>query len=149
MLAWLRTCVAGRSGNLQVASAVAPPGGAGDGRAEIEDRSLAVPEGTLDIEVRPERHRVVLAPRGSLDHFTAVELRRVIEETAASGWRDVVLDLRGLDFMDSGGVHVLTDVRDGRYGDAQYQMVDGNTVVHLPLVLLGEPRVLPPADPGL
>ncbi len=58
-------------------------------------------------EVTPGSDHVVVAPRGELDMATvgAVEgeLRRQIE----SGIRAVVLDLRGLSFMDSSGLHLV------------------------------------------
>jgi anti-anti-sigma factor len=50
--------------------------------------------------------RVVLVIRGELDLATAPELERVIDEHLDAG-RDVVVDPRGLAFMDSSGLRVL------------------------------------------
>jgi anti-anti-sigma factor len=102
----------------------------------------------LTVDVRPERERIILAPHGELDHFSAPLLRASIYETLALGWDDVVLDLRKLTFMDSGGVHLLEDLRDGVLGRARFSMIDGTGPAALPLQLIGGPRLLPSAEVG-
>jgi anti-anti-sigma factor len=89
---------------------------------------------------------MVLVPRGALDHFTADLLRAAIVAQLADGWEDVVLDLRELDFMDAGGIHLLEDLRDGTLGAASFSMLDGVAPVALPLDLIGGPRMLPRAE---
>jgi anti-anti-sigma factor len=102
----------------------------------------------LTVDVLPDRERIILAPHGELDQFSASLLRETISETIASGWDDVVLDLRKLTFMDSGGVHLLQDLRDGVFGDARFTMIDGTGPAALPLHMLGGPRFLPLAEVG-
>ena len=102
----------------------------------------------LTVDVHPDRERVILAPQGELDHFSASLLRATISETVAQGWDHVVLDLRKLTFMDSGGVHLLQDLRDGVLGRARFSMIDGTGPAALPLQLLGGPRLLPSAEVG-
>ncbi len=75
-------------------------------------------------------------------------LRASIYETLALGWDDVVLDLRKLTFMDSGGVHLLRDLRDGVLGHARFSMIDGTGPAALPLQIIGGPRLLPSAEVG-
>lgn len=102
----------------------------------------------LTVDVHPDRERIILAPHGELDYFSAPLLRVTISETIALGWEDVVLDLRQLTFMDSGGVHLLQDLRDGVFGDARFTMIDGTGPATLPLQILGGPRLLPTAQVG-
>ena len=106
----------------------------------------AVLDPNFDVDVRPERERVLLVPRGELDHFPADALRSAVDEVVASGWRRVVIDLRELDFMDAGGVHLLEELRDGRHSEAEWPMVDGHAPVSLPIELIGGPRLLPVAQ---
>lgn len=48
-----------------------------------------------------------LALGGELDVFTAPTLREAIEEAAPAGSENLVLDLRGLSFLDSSGLAVI------------------------------------------
>ena len=105
-----------------------------------------MPTGPLAIDVHPQRHRVVVVARGELDHFTAPLLRAAVDELVASGWRDVVLDLRPPSFLDAGGVHLLVALAEQDDGPARFSMYDGKPDVALPLQLLGHLRVLPRAD---
>jgi anti-anti-sigma factor len=50
--------------------------------------------------------RFVLTAGGELDLATAPELERLVMPLVREG-REVVVDLRGLDFMDSSGVRIL------------------------------------------
>ena len=58
--------------------------------------------------VTPERDHVLVAPRGDMDMapvgMVEAELRRLRD----SGFDHIVLDLGGLTFMDSSGLHLLT-----------------------------------------
>lgn len=105
-----------------------------------------MPEYDFTVDVLPDSERVVVAPRGELDHFTTPRLRQAVIEAAGSGWQDIVLDLRALSFMDSAGVHLLEELRDGLVGDAQCTMIDGVGPVALPIETLGGPRLLPAAE---
>ena len=72
----------------------------------------------IDIDERDDR--VVVTPRGELDMATAPELEQVVMSRLLDG-RWVVLDLRGLDFIDSSGLRVVVgahrsaEERDGRF----------------------------------
>ncbi len=105
-----------------------------------------LPADDFSVDVRPDRERLVLAPRGALDRFTAPELRSAVVEAVAAGWRAIVIDLRGLEFMDAGGVHLLEQLRDGLAADAHCSMIDGVDAVAFPLELLGHRRLLPLAE---
>jgi anti-sigma B factor antagonist len=54
-----------------------------------------------------------LRPEGDLDMSTVDELGRVLDAARADGARRIIVDLRGLSFMDSTGISLLT-----RYNNA-------------------------------
>ncbi len=59
------------------------------------------------VELRPERERILVVPVGELDLSTVDELQTELEDALAADWRTVVLDLRGLSFVDSTGLSLL------------------------------------------
>ena len=69
---------------------------------------LAQSAGAFRCEVTPERDHVVVRPRGELDMATIGELEQELRQVRRSGARALVLDLSGLTFMDSTGLHLIT-----------------------------------------
>jgi anti-sigma B factor antagonist len=63
---------------------------------------VSTDEFRLDVEPEPEPARV--RPSGELDLATVDRVERALRELRDAGVRDVVLDLRGLTFMDSTGL---------------------------------------------
>ncbi len=63
----------------------------------------------LAVEARTHRRTALVALRGELDLVTVSKVAEVLEglELQAEGVRHLVLDLRGLTFMDSSGLHEL------------------------------------------
>lgn len=62
----------------------------------------------LGIEVDEKRRPfVVVAVRGEVDIATAPKLREKLVELASQGAQKVVVDLEGVDFLDSTGLGVL------------------------------------------
>jgi anti-sigma B factor antagonist len=59
------------------------------------------------LAVRPDRQRVVVEIAGELDCATAPRVRAQLSELRATGWTDVVLDVSGLEFVDSTGLATL------------------------------------------
>jgi anti-sigma B factor antagonist len=57
-------------------------------------------------EVLRERDAVRVCPIGSLDLATTPELEQQIEELRRAGVRHLIIDLRGLTFMDSTGLRL-------------------------------------------
>jgi anti-sigma B factor antagonist len=57
--------------------------------------------------VTPEREQVVVAPRGELDMATVAALEQELKSLREAGFAAIVLDLRGLSFMDSSGLHLV------------------------------------------
>jgi anti-sigma B factor antagonist len=76
----------------------------------------------------------IVAPEGELDLATAplldAELRRLRDE----GTRRLVVDLRGLTFIDSSGVHLL--LRWAR-GDRRFSLIPGPQRVQMVLAMTG------------
>ena len=63
----------------------------------------------LAVEARTERRTALVALRGELDLLTVSKVAEVLDglELQADGVRHLVLDLRGLTFMDVPGLHEL------------------------------------------
>jgi len=77
--------------------------------AERPARSQAgVPE-PFRVVVRTERDVVRVCPFGEVDIETAGQITERLEEATARGARDVVLDLRGVTFLDSTGLHMVLE----------------------------------------
>jgi anti-anti-sigma factor len=58
-------------------------------------------------KVIPERDQVIVAPRGELDMATVGAVEQELRRLYDSGFRKIVLDLGGLSFMDSSGLHLV------------------------------------------
>lgn len=61
----------------------------------------------LGLEATERNGFAVLAVRGEVDVFTAPRLRERLVEMVSQGHRQVVVDLEGVDFLDSTGLGVL------------------------------------------
>ena len=59
-------------------------------------------------EVSREEDLAVVSPRGELDMATAGAVEQELRELRRTGVPRIRLDLRGLTFMDSSGVHLIT-----------------------------------------
>lgn len=57
--------------------------------------------------VEPDRDVVRVVPEGELDLATADQLERELDELRTAGFEHVMLDLRGLSFMDSTGLRLI------------------------------------------
>ena len=78
---------------------------------------MAIPPEEFSISAADVDGRAHLTLRGELDLATAPELEQLVNERIDSS-QDVVIDLRGLEFMDSSGIRVLVaaHARAGRTG---------------------------------
>ena len=61
----------------------------------------------LHIDVEQRDDHTVLSPQGDVDFATGPELRRCITETLAAGDVSLVVDLVGVDFIESTGLGAL------------------------------------------
>ena len=103
-------------------------------------RARFSPPGSLDIDIRPRRERVIVAPCGELDCATIARLETAVDDVVAAGWDSIVLDLRGLSFMDSTGLCAI--VRQANRTDATVQIIDGAARVARVFDLTGVRRLL-------
>ena len=65
----------------------------------------------LTVEVDDRGDTAVLRARGEIDLLTVAELRGAVDAWLPSGVDTVVLDLRGVSFVDCAGVGMLADAR--------------------------------------
>ena len=86
--------------------------------------------GNLLIGVSSEGERVVLRLDGELDLASVPALEQAVEEAPLDGATEVVLDLRGLEFIDSTGLRaiLLQDKRSAERGQA-FALVRGSEQV--------------------
>ena len=73
---------------------------------------MAVQQDQLRIDVRHAPERVVLCLRGELDLATAPLLSREIKSVDLGATATVVLDLQGLEFMDSTGLRTILSAQE-------------------------------------
>jgi anti-sigma B factor antagonist len=81
------------------------------------------PAEEFTVEVRPERQRVVLVPRGELDMASVGALRSELDGLVDRGVERLVVDLRKLVFVDSTGLRLL--LQQSQRADATVEMIDG------------------------
>jgi anti-anti-sigma factor len=66
-----------------------------------------VSQEALRVELEPDRERVTMRVCGEIDLATADKVEQPLLDLLESGFRDVVVDLRDVPFMDSSGIRVL------------------------------------------
>jgi anti-anti-sigma factor len=75
------------------------------------DAALAVDGERVDdgfrVDVRPDRRRVLVCPIGEIDLATAGDVEQHVAELLDEGFGHVVVDLRGVSFLDSSGVRLM------------------------------------------
>jgi anti-sigma B factor antagonist len=78
------------------------------------------------VDVQPEPHGARVRPLGEIDLATVDDVRRKIDESVAAGCERIVLDLGGVTFIDSNGLHLALDAdADAREGGWQLLIIDG------------------------
>jgi anti-sigma B factor antagonist len=84
----------------------------------------------LSIEARTQAGGVLLSLSGELDLATAPHLEREIASASESQPDAIVLDLRGLDFIDSTGLRTLiTEHERSRESGRKFALVQGSKQV--------------------
>jgi anti-sigma B factor antagonist len=100
--------------------------------------SLLDEVGRFEVRTWPDRARVVVELRGDLDIAGAGAVREVLDDLHAAGWDTIVMDLRGLRFIDSTGLSLLLEAdRAARRRGAVLAIVDGSPAVARLLELVG------------
>jgi stage II sporulation protein AA (anti-sigma F factor antagonist) len=109
------------------------------------ERSGLTPEEQLAVEVRRHRRTALIALRGELDLMTISKVAEVIDsvEPQADGVRHVVLDLRGLTFMDVVGLRELVKQNEfARSNRHNLAIVRGTEAIQRVLTLTGVEELL-------
>ncbi len=103
----------------------------------------------VERHVDPDGVGVVVAPHGELDMATVDRVRAEVDDVLGAGTRAVVLDLRGVTFLDSTALSMLFAVHGAaaRRG-GELSVVNGNPRVSRLLDLTGAWRVLRRVDIG-
>lgn len=79
-----------------------------------------------------------LALTGELDLLSSPELARALDEVAASDVELVIVDLRGLEFMDSTGLHVVVQGQQRMHElGRRYALIRGGEMVQRVFDLTG------------
>ena len=95
----------------------------------------------FDVVIEARGDELWVLPTGDLDLAAAPDLRESLSLALRSDARAIVVDLRGLDFLDSAGLRVLVDACTGP--DAgRVSLVPGNERVRAVFVLSGLDRRL-------
>jgi anti-sigma B factor antagonist len=98
------------------------------------------------VEIRPDRERVFVIPRGELDLATAGQVSEEIDDLVTAGFRAIVLDLRRLSFMGSTGIRLV--LHHTRRRDATVQLIDGAEPIRRVFDVVGLRDVLPFVAPS-
>jgi anti-sigma B factor antagonist len=87
-----------------------------------------VMDDALEVDLEARVGEVWVLPRGELDIDTTEEMERALSIALASEAQRVIIDLRGLEFLDSTGLRVIASACAGHEG-ARVSLVPGNNAV--------------------
>ena len=83
------------------------------------------------VDVDPDRDSVRVAPVGELDIATVDKLQAEVSRLLGSGFAKIVLDLRGVRFLDSTGLRLVLELDSAaRSQSYELQVIRGSDVVH-------------------
>jgi anti-sigma B factor antagonist len=89
-------------------------------------------------EVEPRRDAVYVHPIGELDLSTVPVVEETLTELASVGFVRLVLDLRGLQFLDSAGLRLIIEWdAKAREGGLTFDLIRGPATVQRLLELTG------------
>lgn len=105
--------------------------------------------GDLEIRALRDRHRYVIALVGELDLDGVERVSEQLLRAEATDATQIVLDLAGLQFIDSSGVRLIleADARSRANGD-RLRLIHGSAAVQRVFVLSGVEDRLPWDSPG-
>jgi anti-sigma B factor antagonist len=113
----------------------------------VSDRPAQVgrsPVVRFEVDVRPDRDVVYVAPTGELDMATAPRMRRQVDELVAAGFTELVIDLRGIDFIDCSGLQLLLALDADARGDGwNLTIVEGHDAIQRLFTLTDTADTLP------
>ena len=71
----------------------------------------SAPKVELSLSVQHEDHAAVITIGGELEYGTAARLRSALLEISRSDARTLVLDMAGIEFLDSSGISLLIQAK--------------------------------------
>ncbi|HWT94708.1 MAG TPA: STAS domain-containing protein [Solirubrobacteraceae bacterium] len=84
----------------------------------------------LRVNVVPARAEVHVVPVGALDVHTVGPVEEAVRELREAGFETIVVDLRGLDFLDSSGLGMLLSLRNtARRTGHRLELIRGSRLV--------------------
>jgi anti-anti-sigma factor len=99
-------------------------------------------------DVIPERSRVRIAPVGELDLVTTPTLARTVRELLDAGFDHLILDLGGLEFVDSTALRLILDLHtEAAQGSFRFGLIAGPRAVQRIFELSGTEAMLPFEQP--
>ena len=114
-------------------------------RPSVQERRHSYGEPDFWVLADEEGRGFVLSVYGELDAASAPILEKQIKRLQWSGAEAIVIDLSGLDFVDSAGLHVLIRAHD-RAPEGQLTLLRGSRNVHRVFELTGTDTLLPFVD---
>jgi anti-anti-sigma factor len=103
---------------------------------------------TLRCTVKVHGTSRIVGVEGEIDMYTVSHLRRAMRDAFQAHPETLVIDLAGVTFMDSTGLHALIDAHHRSHADGiRLVIVPGPEVVHHPFRLAGLDRYLPFVGP--
>jgi anti-sigma B factor antagonist len=117
--------------------------------AKLHPRQFEPADELLRCEVVPERGGVRICPLGALDMATAPVLEHELAELRAAGFRRLIIDLRGLRFMDSTGLRLVLRWHAAAQSDGfEVGVVPGAPAIQRVFELTGTLHLVPFLDSG-
>jgi anti-anti-sigma factor len=105
---------------------------------------FAPPPTPFEICVQPGREAVRVLPVGELDLAGSRRLSTAVDELAETGFEHIVIDLRGLEFIDCAGVRVLLAQHDAAMRDGRrLSLIHGRPCIRRVFALTGTLDMLP------
>jgi len=115
--------------------------------ASTEPGGRRIEDGTLSIAVRDDGSERVIELFGELDAACVDTFREQVQAALADRSRAVVIDLSGLDFIDSVGIEVIYRANErSRANGGSLRLVRGSPNVERTLRLMGLDQSLPFVD---
>ena len=96
------------------------------------------------VDVAPERDIVRVCPSGEVDLATVGRIRERVDELTSAGFRHVVIDLRGVTFLDSTGLRLLLELHEASCSDGwELGILEGSAEVQRGFEVTGLRTLLP------
>ncbi len=90
-------------------------------------QQLTASDAAFSVTVLPNRSQVIVAPAGDLDMVTVGQVERELIDLRDVGFDDIVLDLRGITFMDSSGLNLLlSEHRTAQAAGHRFRLIGGS-----------------------